>query len=155
MLRGTEVPCAVPEPRLRRDTTPSSEGAQPERGLKSFLLGHVAVRRYLQPWARLYFRTAAWGYQWRPYHEVCPDCASEVTVQLGLSPSVERQTDPYEIVLCLSCGATGIAWWLGERTAIAIAGIEWNEPSTAVLILKHVLHERAEMARENRGWDFQ
>jgi hypothetical protein len=135
-------------------STASAEGVEPEQGLESFLLGHVPVRRYLQPWARLYFRTVAWGYQWRPYHQVCPDCTSEVTVQLGLSPSIQRQTDPYEIVLCLTCGATGIAWWLGERVAIAMHGDEWNEPSTAVLILKRVLEERAAMAREDRGWDF-
>ena len=136
-------------------TTALADGIQPEQQLASCLLGPITPRRYLKPWMRLYFRTTAWGFIWRPYHEVCPDCASEVTVQLGLSPSIERQTDPYEIVLCLTCGATGMAWWLGERTAIAIGGNEWNEPSTAVLILKHVLQERAVMAREKRGWDFQ
>lgn len=136
-------------------TTHTSEKVGPARGLESFLLGNLPVRRYLQPWARLYFRTVAWGYRWRPYHEVCPDCTSEVTVQLDLSPSMERQTDPYEIVLCLTCGATGMAWWLGERTAIAIDGSEWDELSTAVLILKRVLEERAAMARERWSWDFQ
>jgi hypothetical protein len=55
----------------------------------------------------------------------------------------------------MSCGTTGIAWWLGaERVAIAMHGDEWNEPSTAVLILKRVLEERAGMAREDRRWDF-
>ena len=57
--------------------------------------------------------------------------------------------------MCLGCGATGIAWWLGaERTAIAIDGSEWDEPSTAILILRRILEERAAMAREDRSWDF-
>jgi hypothetical protein len=64
---------------------------------------------------------------------------------------MERQTDPYEILLCLTCGSTGIAWYIhGERVAIAMDGSEWDEPSTAVLILKRVLEERAAIGPE--GW---
>lgn len=130
-----------------------SEGTQSGQGLESFLLGQVPVRRYLPPWMRLYWKATKWGYTWRPHHEVCPDCEGEVTAQLALSPLMERQTDPYQVILCLTCGATGIAWWLGEQVAIAIHGDEWNEPSTAVVILKRVLEERAAMAREDRSWD--
>jgi hypothetical protein len=95
------------------------------------------------------------GYRFRPYHDPCPTCNGEITVQLGLPPLMERQTDFYELIMCLGCGATGIAWWLGaERTAIAIDGSEWDEPSTAILILRRILEERAAMAREDRTRDF-
>jgi hypothetical protein len=57
--------------------------------------------------------------------------------------------------MCLACGATGIAWWLGgEKVAIAIEGNEWNEATTAVLILKRVLEERAARTCEGWTWDF-
>jgi hypothetical protein len=136
-------------------TTASPEGPQQHgQGLDSFLLGQVPARRYLQPWMRLYFKASQWGFIWRPHHEVCFDCEGELTAQLALPPLMERQTDPYQVVLCLKCGATGIAWWLGEQVAIAVHGDEWNEPSTAVLILKRVLEERAAMARGDRTWDF-
>ncbi len=76
-------------------------------------------------------------------------------MQLGLPPLIERQNDPYQVVLCLTCGTANIAWWMaGERVAIAIEGSEWNEPSTAVLILKRVLEERAAMTRDGQTWDF-
>ena len=136
-------------------TTVLPEGIQPEDGLAACLLGPVPPRRYLKPWLRLYFRTAASKFIWRPCPEVCPDCTGEITVELGLPPLMERQTDPYQVVLCLTCGATGITWWLGEQVAIAMHGDDWNEPSTAVLILKRVLEERAAMLREPRTWDFQ
>jgi hypothetical protein len=104
---------------------------------------------------RLYWKATKWGFIWRPHHEVCPDCDGEITTQLRLPPLFERQTDPYEIGLCLACGATGVAWWLGgERTAIAMDGSEWDEPSTAVLILKRVLEERGAMIDEARPRDF-
>jgi hypothetical protein len=134
-------------------TVASPQGVHPEQGLESFLLGQVPVRRYLPPWMRWYWKATNWGFLWRPHHEVCPNCDGEVTAQLALPPLMERQTDPYQVVLCLACGATGIAWWLGERVAIAIHGGEWKEPSTAVVILKRVLEERAAMAREDRSWD--
>ncbi len=48
-----------------------------------------------------------------------------------------------------------MAWWLGgEQVAIAIEGNEWNEPATAVLILKRVLQERAATTCEGSTWDF-
>lgn len=134
--------------------TTSPDGTQPGQGLDSFLLGQVPARRYLRAWMRLYWKATKWGFIWRPHHEVCPECAGEMTVQLGLPPHMERQSDPYEILLCLSCGATGVAWWLGaERTAIAMDGSEWDDPSTAVLILKRVLEERGAMAAEARPPD--
>jgi hypothetical protein len=137
-------------------TTASPEGIQPEHGLAACLLGPVPPRRYLKPWLRLYFRTAAWGFIWRPCPEVCPDCTGEITVQLRLPPLTERHNDPYQVLMCLTCGALGLAWWLGgERTAIAIDGREWSEPSTAVLILRRVLEERAARTREGWTWDFQ
>ena len=137
-------------------STASPDGVQPEQGLKSFLLGHVPARRYLKPWVRLYFRTAAWGYQWRPHHEVCPDCSGQITVQLGLPQLVGRQNDFYQVVICLTCGTANIAWWMtGERVAIVVDGDEWNEPATAVLILKRVLEERAASASEGRTWNFE
>jgi hypothetical protein len=136
-------------------TTDPPDGVQPDQVLESYLLGAVPARRYLKPWARLYFRTAAWGYQWRPHHEVCPDCSGEITVQLSLPPLYERQGDPYQVVICLTCGTANIAWWMsGERVAIVIDGDEWNEPGTALLILKRVLEERAARASEGRTWDF-
>jgi len=136
-------------------TTALPEGVEPEQRLASCLLGHVPTRRYLKPWVRFYFKSSRFGSIWRPFHEVCPDCAGEMTVQLGLPPHLERQSDPYEILLCLTCGATGIAWWLGaEQMAIAMHGDEWNEPSTAVIILKRVLEARAAMARDGQTWDF-
>jgi hypothetical protein len=68
---------------------------------------------------------------------------------------MERQSDPYEVLLCLTCGSTGVAWYInGERVAIAMDGSEWDEPSTAVLILKRVLEERGAMADEARPRDF-
>ena len=137
-------------------TTALPEGIPPEHGLAACLLGPVTPRRYLKPWLRLYFRTAAWGFIWRPCPQVCPDCAGEITVQLGLPPLVERQTDPYEVLMCLTCGATGMAWWLtGERTTIALEGSEWNEPSATVLILRRVLEERTVRTREGSTWDFE
>jgi hypothetical protein len=133
----------------------ASQGAQPEQGLESFLLGQVPARRYLPPWMRLYWKANGWGYRFRPHHEPCTTCNGEITVQLGLPPLMERQTDFYELTMCLGCGATGIAWWLGaERTAITIDGSEWAEPSTAILILRRILEERAAMAREDRSSDF-
>jgi len=134
-------------------TTASPQGVQPEQDLELFLLGQTPARRYLNPWTRFYFKTTKWGFVWFPANEVCPACHSEVTAQLALPVLMERQTDPYLVVLCLACGATGIVWWLEERVAIAILGEDWNEPSTAVLILKRVLEERAAMAREDRSWD--
>jgi len=136
-------------------TTASPDGVQPEQGLESFLLGQVPPRRYLQPWVRFYFKANQCGFVWRPYHEPCPTCDGEMTVQLGLPPLPERENDPYQVLLCLTCGATGMAWWLGERVTIAIDGDEWNEQSTAVLILKRVVEERAAMASEGWKWDFQ
>jgi hypothetical protein len=128
---------------------------QSEDGLRTFLLGDDPVQRYLPPWARLYWKTSKWRYRWLSHDETCPDCDSEFTVQLGLPPLAERQNDPYQVVMCLACGATGIAWWLGgERVAIAIEGNEWSEPVTAVLILKHVLEERAARTCEGWTWDF-
>lgn len=136
-------------------TTASQEVVQPQQGLEAFLLGHVPPRRYLKPHVRAYFKSIRFGFIWHPFHEVCPDCAGEMTLQLGLPPHMERQSDPYEILLCLSCGATGVAWWLGgERTSIAMDGSEWDEPSTAVLIVKRVLEERGAMAAEARARDF-
>ena len=136
-------------------TTASPDDSQPGQGLDAFLLGQVPARRYLPPWMRLYWKATKWGFIWRPHHEVCPDCDGEITTQLRLPPLFERQTDPYEIGLCLACGATGVAWWLGaERTAIAMDGSEWDEPSTAVLILKRVLEERGAMIDEARPRDF-
>ena len=130
------------------------EGIHPEHGLAACLLGPVSPRRYLKPWLRLYFRTAAWGFIWRPCPEVCPDCSGEITVELRMPPLTERHNDPYQVLMCLTCGATGMAWWLGrEHTAIAMEGSDWNEPSTAVLILKHVLEERAAMTRQRQDWD--
>jgi hypothetical protein len=137
-------------------TTASPEGVQPEEALESFLLGPVPARRYLKPWVRTYFRTAAQGFQWRPHHEVCPDCSGEITVHLGLPPLPDRQGDFHQLVICLGCGATGMAFWItGERVAIAMDGSEWSEPSTAVVILKRILQERAAMiCEEGRRWDF-
>jgi hypothetical protein len=136
-------------------TTASPEAAQPERGLESYLLGSVPARRYLRPWVRLWFKAARWGYQWRSHHESCPSCGGEVTTQLALPPVVERQSDPYQVVLCLTCGTTSMAWWMtGERVAIAVEGDEWNEPVTALLILKRVLEERAARTSESWTWDF-
>ena len=103
-------------------TTTVPEGVAPEEHLATCLLGHVPPRRYLKPWMRLYWKATKWGYTWRSHHQVCPDCAGEVTAQLALPPLMERQTDPYQVVLCLTCGATGMAWWLGEQVAIAIHG---------------------------------
>ena len=78
-----------------------------------------------------------------------------MTIQLGLPPHFERQSDPYEVFSVLSCGATAMAWWLGgERTAIAMDGSEWHEPITAILILKRILEERGAMAREDRTREF-
>jgi hypothetical protein len=80
--------------------------------------------------------------------------ASQETVQSeqGLEAFLLGRVPPRP---CLSCGATGVAWWLGaERTAIAMDGSEWDEPSTAVLILKRVLEERGAMAAEARPRDF-
>src|SRR6202011_4548835 len=109
-------------------TTALPEGIEPEQRLASCLLGHIPTPRYLKPWVRLYFRTSRWGFTWRPFHEVCPDCAGELTVQLSLPPHMERQTDPYEILCCLGCGTTGLSWYInGERVAIAIEGSEWEE----------------------------
>jgi hypothetical protein len=137
-------------------TTALPEGVEPEQRLASSLLGHVPIRRYLKPWMRLYFKSSRLGFIWRPFHEVCPDCAGEMTVQLALPPHIERQADPYEILLCLTCGTTGLAWYIaGERSAIVLDPNEWSEPSTAVVILKRVLEERAAMAREGSTWDFQ
>ena len=136
-------------------TVASPEGVQPEQGLESFLLGHVPARRYLAPWMRLYWKATKWGFMWRPHHEPCPACGGEVTVHLGLPPLAERQNDPYQVVLCLTCGTTGMAWWItGERVAIAIGGDEWNEPATALLILKHVLEERADGPSQGYEWAF-
>jgi hypothetical protein len=135
-------------------TTALPEGIEPEQRLASCLLGRIPTPRYLKPWVRLYFKTIRWGFIWRPFHEVCPDCAGDMTVQLALPPHMERQSDPYEILLCLTCGTTGVAWYTsGERVAIAMEGSEWDEPSTAVVILKRILEERATMAREGRSWD--
>lgn len=134
-------------------STASPEESQPEQGLKSFLLGQVPARRYLPPWMRLYWKATKWGYIWRPHHEVCSDCEGELTAQLALPPLIERQTDFYQLGMCLTCGATGMTWWRRERVAIAMHGDEWYEPSMAVVILKRVLEERAAMAREDRSWD--
>jgi hypothetical protein len=134
-------------------TVASPQGVQPEQGLESFLLGHVPARRYLAPWMRLYWKATKWGFMWRPHHEPCPACGGEITTQLGLRPLVERQTDPYQVVLCLTCGAASMAWWIaGESVAIAIEGDDWNEPATALLILKRVLEERARQSYEGRRW---
>ncbi len=81
-------------------TTTSLEGGQQGQGLDSFLLGQVPPRRYLKPWVRLYFKASRWGFIWRPHHEVCPDCAGEITAQLALPLLMERQTDPYQVPLC-------------------------------------------------------
>jgi hypothetical protein len=130
-------------------TTSSPEGVEPEQRLASCLLGRVPTPRYLPPWVRFYFRASKSGFTWRPFHEVCPDCAGEMTVQLALPPHMERQTDPYEILLCLTCGTTGLAWYInGERSAIVMDPDEWNEPSTSVVVLKRVMEERGAMARE-------
>jgi hypothetical protein len=136
-------------------TTASPQGVQPEQGLQSYLLGPVPARRYLKPWLRLYHRASRWGYRWIPHHETCPDCDGEITVQLELPRLIERQTDPYQVVMCLTCGTTSMAWFLGgEQVAIAIEGDEWDQPATAILILKHVLAERAATTCESRTWDF-
>lgn len=128
---------------------------QPEDGLRTFLLGDDPVQRYLPLGARLYWKTSRWGYRWLSHDETCPGCDGEVTVQLGLPPLAERQADPYQVVLCLTCSTTSMAWWLGgEKVAIAIEGNEWNEPATAVLILKRVLEERAARTCEGWTWDF-
>ncbi len=128
----------------------------PKDALAVCLLGPVAPRRYVKPWLRLYFRTAARGFVWRPCREVCADCTGEVTVQLGLPPLIQRHNDPYQVLMCLTCGATGVAWWLGgERISIAIDGSDWNESSNAALILKRVLEERAASGDEGRTWDFR
>lgn len=136
-------------------TTAVMNGHQPEDGLRTFLLGDTPVQRYLAPWARLYWKTSQWRYRWLSHHETCPDCDSEFTVRLSLPPLAKRQSDPYQVVMCLACGATGMAWWLaGEKVAIAIEGNEWNESATAVLILKRVLEERAARTCEGQTWDF-
>lgn len=136
-------------------TTTATDSNRPDDGLRTFLLGDEPVQRYLPPWARLYWKTSRWGYRWLSHHATCPDCDSEFTVKLDLPPLAERQNDPYQVVMCLSCGATGIAWWLdGEKVAIAIEGSEWNEPATAVTILKRVLEERTARPREDWTWDF-
>jgi hypothetical protein len=137
-------------------TTGSPDGLQQGQGLESFLLGPDPAQRYQKPWMRLYFKASKWGFTWFPAHETCPSCSGEITVQLGLPPITDRHNDPYQVLICLTCGATGMAWWLGgERTAIAIESSEWNEPSTAVLILRRVLEERAARTREGWTWDFQ
>jgi hypothetical protein len=135
-------------------TTASPGRIQPGQALESFLLGPVPARRYLKPWMRLYWKASRWGFIWRSHHEACPACDGEITAQLGLPPLVERPSDPITVVLCLTCGVTRIAWLSGERVAIAIQGSEWNEPSTALLILKRVLEERATRIREGWTWEF-
>ena len=123
--------------------------------LESYLLGPVPTQRYLKPWLRLYWKASRWGFGWLPHHETCPDCDGEITVQLGLPRLIERHTDPYQVVLCLTCGSTSMAWFLGgEQVSIAIEGSEWNEPATAVLILKRVLEERAARTCQDWTWDF-
>jgi hypothetical protein len=137
-------------------TTAATNDRQPEDELRTFLLRDDPVQRYLAPWARLYWKTSKWRYRWLSHHETCPDCDSEFTVQLDLPPLAERQNDPYEVVMCLTRGTTGVAWWLGgEKVAIAIGGNEWNGPATAVLILKRVLEERAPRTCEDWTWDFR
>jgi hypothetical protein len=133
-------------------TIASPDGAQADQDLAAYLLGQIPTRRYQKPWMRFYHRTAQWGHRWCPHDEDCWTCGSELTTQLALHPLVERQSDPYLVALCLACGATVIAWWLGERVVLAVEGDEWNEPTTAILILKRVLEERTVQATEARWW---
>jgi hypothetical protein len=136
-------------------TTALPEGVEPDKALESYLLGSVPPRPYLRPWLRLYWKATQWGFRWCAHHETCPACDSAITTQLGLPRLAERPGDPYEVLLCLTCGATTIAWWMfGERVAVALEGDEWNEPATALLILRRVLQERADLAA-GHGWDFE
>jgi hypothetical protein len=137
-------------------TSASPDGVQPDHGLVAYLLGPVTARRYLKPWVRLYFKATRWGFQWRAHHEVCSTCGSELTTQLGLPPLAERQNDPFLVTLCLSCGTTNVAWWRsGERIVLVIASSDWDEPTTAVTVLKRTLEQRADGPSEGYEWAFR
>jgi len=129
-------------------TTALPEGAQPADGLALCLLGPLPARRYLKPHLRLYLKSSHWGFRWFPGRESCFACDGEITHQLPLPRLAERDSDPYFASMCLECAATMIVWWInGERIVHTIQGDDWNEPATAVVLLKHVLEERAALIR--------
>jgi hypothetical protein len=137
-------------------TTALPEGTQPADGLAACLLGPAPARRYLRPHLRLYLKSSQWGFRWFPGREPCFACDCEITHQLPFPRLVERDSDPYFVSTCLVCAATMIVWWVnGERIVLAIQGDDWDEPSSAVLVLKHVFEERAAMAREGWSWEFE
>jgi hypothetical protein len=119
--------------------------ADGEGGLKTALLGHRAVRRYLAPWLRTYFRATRLGYRWRPHIDACSACGNAITVALDLQPLIQRPRDPLGVSVCLQCGATACAYWCdGERVDVAFGPDAWHEPNDAVQRLKRALSERAE-----------
>ena len=137
-------------------TSVSPDGGQPDQVLAAHLLGPVPIQRYLAPWTRFFWKAIRWGFRWCPAYENCTACGSELTSQLALPPLVERPTDPYLCFLCLGCGAAVVAWWMGgEHITLAISGEEWHEPTTALMVLKRTLEERADGPSRGYQWSFR
>lgn len=124
-------------------TFPGSIGSSGDNPLSDALLGGMPAVRYLQPWVRLFFRTVALGYRWRPYAEPCWECGHELASELRLPPTGARLIEPTQVVVCLSCGAVALTFWeRGETATLSLKGGSWTDPPVQLLALSRALHER-------------
>lgn len=131
------------------------DGPQPQAGLDQFMLDKPPPR-YLSPWSRLFFRSIALGYQWRPHHEGCWNCSGELVVTLDLPPQADRQADPHQVVLCLHCGdLVSFDRVLGDQTSLVVSGPQWDEPDLSIRLLRQAIHERAGSDAPGEAWSFE
>jgi hypothetical protein len=115
------------------------DGEGPPDGLEFFLLDGPPIP-YTPPWIRLFLH-ASQLVRWRPVDR-CWDCAGNLSFKMTLPPDPDRPGDPYEVVLCIECGGTEIAFWIPPRLNRArTPGSAWDE---AILIqtLRRALRDR-------------
>jgi len=131
-------------------TTESTDGHV--SALQDFLLDDEAPVRYLRPWVRLFIRTIGQGsFNWKAADEACPDCQHELNLDLTLTPlyTPPHTADPRFVRICLVCGATHLAFWVGrENLTLAMPGSAWNNPDAALCALRRSLEIRTRAAHD-------
>jgi hypothetical protein len=136
-------------------TTRRLDGSEPEVGLDHVLLDNPPSR-YLSPWSRFYFRSTSLGYQRHPHHKGCWNCSGELVVTLDLPSRADRPDDPYQTVLCLSCGET-VSFFRGrtEDTGIVVNGSAWDGFDVSISLLRKAISERIQSEPPDEPWSFE
>ena len=114
----------------------------------------VRTRPLAHPWTRLFLRVAAIdNVSWSYAGYACSQCESpELVFHIAFYPV----PDPYEAMLCISCGAvvTRHVSVDGKVTEIH-GGSDWAGPDHAVSALRRGVHARTRHQDEEADvWDF-